>query len=487
MRFPLAFLFDKTESETKVANRHILSYAVGLTGQNMTYSYISSWLRYFCINILKINSETVGLIFGASHIWDAINDPLIGAYVDKRKHKPYRKLRPFLLYTPPIIGVLSAMMFLDISSIVHTESKAPYVIYIIAIYFIWDLIYSFQDVGLWGMIALSSPASEERARVAQWVSIGAGAGGAIAGIFQQLRQFCLNAGLNDAQIFFMFALVFGLGGELISMLAYRIPERIENKPQEENIFQSIAVLRHNPTLLLISLARFSMAFSPKVQAAYFFENKITFMNGKTAEFVYGFCAGIPGTFATFFANKIAKKVGGMKKLLIISQLAAIAMRLIAFKVGYNSIGQFIAMIILMGIMNLPGSLMDIAHRSLTSNSIDEVEYKTGLRSEGVSFSMQNFTTKLTSGVASVIEGQLLGKHFLNYDPVAREQGLPQNEVFLKWQWPMYMLGPIVGAVLYLIVISFVKDDKDKRLKIEEELKQRRALALAEQSKEAALS
>ena len=103
-KFPLAFLFDKTEDESKVSNRKLLNYAAGLTGQNMTYSYISSWLSYFCINILHIKERAVGLVFGASYIWDAINDPVVGAYIDRRKHRPYAKLRPMNFYLPPIIG-----------------------------------------------------------------------------------------------------------------------------------------------------------------------------------------------------------------------------------------------------------------------------------------------------------------------------------------------------------------------------------------------
>ena len=41
------FLFSKEESETKVANNRLLSYAVGLSGQNMTYGFISSRLFVF--------------------------------------------------------------------------------------------------------------------------------------------------------------------------------------------------------------------------------------------------------------------------------------------------------------------------------------------------------------------------------------------------------------------------------------------------------
>ncbi|NMP38261.1 MAG: hypothetical protein GX051_09130 [Clostridiales bacterium] len=463
------FLFDKVpRGEGCVANRSILSYAVGLSGQNMTYSYVNGWLRYFCINVLHIKEDKVGLIFSLSYIWDAINDPIVGAYIDRRKHKPYNKLRPFLLYFPPIIGALSLLMFMQVPF-----DENGKIIYILCLYFVWDLFYSFQDVGLWGLLSLSSPHSEERSRVAQWVTIGAGAGAALAGLFQMVRDILTNLGMDITTVFVLFGLVFGLGGELLSMRAHKMPELIEGGEPEESIFKSLTILRHNPTLLLISAARLSQGFCPKVQNAYFFENAITFTeNGKSLETLYGLLTGIPGTCAILFANKLAEKIGGMKRLLVCSQLFAIFFRVIAYFVGFDSLPKFIMMNVLISIVNLPGFLMDIAHRSLTSDSIDEVELKTGVRSEGVSFSMQNFTTKMTGAVTTFIEGKLLVK--LGYNRFALEQGVKQSAHFIKYQWPMFMLGPVVGAVLYIIIISFVKDNREHREDVERQLKARRA-------------
>ena len=464
------FLFSKeTKGEGYVPNIEIFSYAAGLAGQNMTYGFISGWLRYFCINLLHMDPVKVGSIFTLSHVWDAVNDPVIGAIVDRKKHKPFKKLRPYHLYFPPILGLISLAMFFNFNLSDNMQT-----VYLLVTYFIFDFFYSFQDVALWGLIPLSSPHSDERSRVAQWVSIGAGAGGVVVGAFQMIRDMLNSKGVSDAVVFFACAIIFCVGGELISMSAYKMKERVAMPPaKNESVLQSLLVLRHNPTLLFISLARFSQGFSPKVQNAYFFENcvKLGSINGPTAEVIYGACSGVLGTPVMFFATSVAKKIGGMKKILVVSQLFAVVLRVAAFFVGYQSIPQFIIMTALMAVVNLPGQMMDIAHRSLTADSIDEVELKTGLRTEGVSFSMQNFTTKMTSGASTLIEGFIL--KFLGYDSGLKEKGLPQSEKFLKWQWPMFMLGPVVGSVLYLIFISFVKDSKEKKLEIERQLKERR--------------
>ncbi|MGI6745363.1 MAG: hypothetical protein ACOX45_04190 [Acutalibacteraceae bacterium] len=53
-------------------------------------------------------------------------------------------------------------------------------------------------------------------------------------------------------------------------------------------------------------------------------------------------------------------------------------------------------------------------------------------------------------------------------------------IFKKFQWPMFILGPVSGALLYLFFISFVKDDKAHKAEVERKLKDRReALAGSE--------
>ena len=56
------FLFDNTESDTKVSNTRLLSHAAGLVGQNMAYSIVSSRLFVFLNTVLGIPAEKTGII-----------------------------------------------------------------------------------------------------------------------------------------------------------------------------------------------------------------------------------------------------------------------------------------------------------------------------------------------------------------------------------------------------------------------------------------
>ncbi len=462
-----------SEKAGTIPNRNLFAYATGIAGQNMNYGFINGWLFYFCNNVLKISADAVGMITGISRLWDSINDPIIGALIDRHTFKKSgEKLRPYLVYLPAIIGIISLMMFRDWG---FGSEKA--IIYVLVLYLLWDLVYSMQDVALWGMLALSSPRSEERTRAAQWTAIGVTVGGALSGLVPLVKDIAINNfGVTDKSFFFGAALILGLGGQLISMSAYKMEESVKNdKEEKESLFEAIFVLRHNKTMLLISLARILEYIKLSVPWAYFFESQVFYkvggmeIGGGTTQFVYGLLTGAPGTFAQFAATKIVDKVGGMKRVLILAQVSSIVLRILSYFVGFKNIWNIIIVAALMGLQSIPAFMVNIAHRSLMSDSIDYVEYKTGKRTEGITFSMQNFATKVGDAIALFINGKLLTLVGYNQNLAMTAQ----NAVFMKWQWPMFILGPIVGAVLYLAVIVFVRDDDEERKFIECELKKRR--------------
>ena len=459
-----------------IPNRNLFAYAAGIAGQNMNYGIINGWLFYFCNNILKISADAVGMITGISRLWDSVNDPIIGALIDRHTFKKSgEKLRPYIIYLPAIIGVVSLLMFKD-----WNLGSEKSILYVLVLYLLWDLFYSMQDVALWGMLALSSPRSEERTRAAQWTAIGVTVGGALSGLVPLVKDIAINNfGVTDKSFFFGAALVLGLGGQLISMSAYKMEESVKNENKEkESLFEAIFVLRHNKTMLLISLARILEYIKLSVPWAYFFESQVfykvggTEIGGGTTQFVYGLLTGAPGTFAQFAATKIVDRVGGMKRVLILAQVSSIVLRIISYFIGFKKIWNIIIVAVLMGLQSIPAFMVNIAHRSLMSDSIDYVEYKTGKRTEGITFSVQNFATKVGDAIALFINGKLLTLVGYNQNIAMTAQ----NAVFMKWQWPMFILGPIVGAVLYLAVIVFVKDDQQERKHIEEELKLRRLQA-----------
>ena len=483
------FMFSKEETDTKVANNRLLSYAAGLVGQNMTYGFVSSRLFVYLNTILKIPSEKTGIITGVSTLWDAVNDPIVGAYLDRRKHKPGQKLRPFLLWTPAIIGALVVLMFIDFG---FTQGQT--IAFVLALYLLFDVFYSLQDISIWGISAMSSPDSAERRRVIQWITIAAGLGGTIASLFPTIKDIFVKQGIMSEKNTYLFgAVIFGFVGMLVAMLAYRMKEKVDlAEEKKDSILKDILDLRHNKTMIIVCLARTVQSISLALPWEYFFETQgiayklgNTKISGGTAQVVYGFIMGIPGAFAMFFAVKLINKLGGNKKLLIFSEGITVVARIIAFYVGANdrflNIGSLAVVMALLGTAQIFTNMKDVAHRSLLTNSIDEVELKTGKRTEGIVFSMQNFVSKLTGAIPKFIQGYFL--KFLGFDAnvkVASNQTVINAQTaprFLKYRWHSFILGPAIGSVLYLIVILFLDNgDAAHMAEVERELKEKREAA-----------
>lgn len=485
MKNPVKFLFSREESDTKVANNRLLSYAFGLAGQNMSYGFISSRLFVFLNTVLNIPSEKTGLITGISTLWDAINDPIVGTLIDSRKYKPGNKMRPLVLVTSPIVGVLTALMFFNFHMSVTST-----IVFIILVYLLYDIIYSVQDVALWGLLPLSSPSSEERAKVSQWVSIGAFLGGAIAGLFPSIRSILVSkAGVTEQNAYFLGAVVFGLGGMLLSMLAYRMREKVSYVQEKKvSVIESLKSLRYNKTLIIICLARFLGGISFALPWEYFFETDGisynlfgTTISGGTMQVIFGLIPGIPGALMMLFATRFAEKLGGMKHLLVLAEVSQIICRVIAFAIGANNRflnpACLIAIWVCIAIYQIPVSMKDIAHRSLLSDSIDEVELKTGERTEGIAFSMQNFISKLSGAASKLIQGYVL--KFLRFENIkgldgsALVRAQSKASPFYKYRWHQFMLGPIIGSALYLITILFLNDNREHMAEVERLLKEKR--------------
>ena len=136
---PIRFFFNQDAKEGDVPNRELFSYATALAGQNATYGIVNQWIFYFCTNVLHMDPDHVGKITSLSRIWDALNDPLVGVIIDRRKYRPGQKLHPFLGKLPIVIGLLTALLFCNFG-LNETGAIAVF----LCIYFAWDLTYSFH-------------------------------------------------------------------------------------------------------------------------------------------------------------------------------------------------------------------------------------------------------------------------------------------------------------------------------------------------------
>ncbi len=151
------------------------------------------------------------------------------------------------------------MMFLDFGL-----TQGQTILLTLILFLLYDTFFSLQDISIWGMAALSSPDSVERGRVIQWISILAGFGGTISGLFPIFKDTVVtNEIMSEKNSYAWGAFIFGIGGMLIAMLAYRMKEKVVPAENENktSILKDLADLRHNRTLIIVCLARIVQSIS----------------------------------------------------------------------------------------------------------------------------------------------------------------------------------------------------------------------------------
>ena len=99
--------------KTGLRTKHWVGYMFGDWGGCMTFVLMGSIFSMYCTNVLKIDTKLMGVLTVVWTIWDAINDPMMGALMDKafvRKQHKNGKFRPWLLRATPLLAVTAIQL-----------------------------------------------------------------------------------------------------------------------------------------------------------------------------------------------------------------------------------------------------------------------------------------------------------------------------------------------------------------------------------------
>ena len=465
------------------------NFMAGLAGQNIVYCFIgASFFQYFLTDIAQFPAHYVAILLIAMKVWDGVNDPIVGSIVDRHRFKNGEKLRPLLKYTPVPVGVFTVLIFVVFS----TDENLLWLRmgYFVIMYLCWDISYTMQDVAIWGMTAVVTPDSNERDK---FVQLARTVGSIFYGIFSACIPMVMEivakqSGNSLALMTVLFATIFGLGGALVSAKCYKAQERVrlvEPEQQQTSILECFKLLFQNKMLMLVTLSNIfgALAFGNSL-VTYFFKYKMepVFVAGfelgpLTLTTVYGAITYAPSFLGMIFADKLKVKFGGHRNLLIFIQICTIVGKVLAWIIGFEGNNILIGMVI-MAICSIPSGAASIAQTSLFCDSVDYMEWKTGKRTEGVTFAMQTFFTKISSGITGALA--TLSLSILGYVAVEDVEGAvylgTQSATFENLIWPLTMLTPAIAAVLYIIPLLLIKYTPEQKAQVEKELQERRAKA-----------
>ena len=150
-----------------------IGYAMGDMGGLLTFGLISSFLNMFYTDVLHIPLAQIMLLMFVARVWDAINDPLWGSFIDSRKPTKHGRFRPYILAASVPLAIAAVLMFTRIPGLSTTQ----YLIFAYITYIFYGMMYTGTNIPFGSLASVITDDSQERSSLSMWRSIGAGFGG----------------------------------------------------------------------------------------------------------------------------------------------------------------------------------------------------------------------------------------------------------------------------------------------------------------------
>src|SRR4030067_3644648 len=94
----------------KLSVKEKVGYSLGDVASCIFFQSFILFLLYFYTDVFGISAVAAGTMFLVTRIWDAVNDPMMGAIAD-RTNSRWGKFRPWVLITAIPFGIIGVLMF----------------------------------------------------------------------------------------------------------------------------------------------------------------------------------------------------------------------------------------------------------------------------------------------------------------------------------------------------------------------------------------
>ncbi|MEN6419809.1 MAG: glycoside-pentoside-hexuronide (GPH):cation symporter [Clostridiaceae bacterium] len=431
------------ESRTPSAKLQRRSIVFAGFGQNMVLTFVSTFMLMYLTQYARISKEgliIVTAILAGAKVFDAINDPIMGVFVDKTRSR-WGKLRPYILFSALPVAFFSAILFC-----IPNFSETGKLIFFAVNLVLWDLAYTACDVPYWGLIGAAF-VDPERTKVISYVrAFGSIALGIVTLGAPWLAKFlsfsggeATGTGWSAAAI-----LIAIVGMAMFTLAFFNTRERHQPPADSVSLKTLLSTLIHNKPLYLVLLGstlgfgRYIVQAGGAVFAiiAYHDEGYFTLIG---AAIILGMVA------ASFLAPMLLKKIPA-KPLMIYSTLAAAVVYAAMYFVGFASLYGMMAMILLTGITL---GIFSVVQTTMIADAVDSAEKLTGVRNDGLSFSSLTFVSKLMGSLAVLVFGLMLAG--AGYESGVTVTPAMQNKVFLS-----ITLIPAVSCLISIVPFLFYK-------------------------------
>ena len=444
-----------------------LAYAAGDIGCNMSFG-LKTTVQTFWLIYMTMETGLLSALLLLVQVWDAINDPIIGAMIDAdtRKYK-MGKFKTYIFIGALGLIVGGAAVFLPFP---NAAVWVKAVLFILG-YVIWDAAYTMANVPYGSMLSLVTDKPSERAQLSTWRSIGSMVGNMLPGIllpfliWENVVDEAGNPVINEetgkqvqrllGDRVFLAALIMGFIGFaffmfMIKKITIRVDEysvKTGEAGEKFNVLKAFGNFMKNRPAVGATIAAMGMFLGMQSAAT---ANTVMFATyfGKAEMSGLVMMVGFLPMFIFMpFVKKIVEKFG-KKEASTVGTIVSIVGGLImlVFPMIPNTDLALIVYMAGLVFFGLGMGFYTCVSWALMADAIDYTEWKTGKREEGTVYSLHSFFRKLAQGVGPSVVLLLMGA--LGYVSELGTEGQ-------SFQTSHNMCWLVAGLYLFSAVAQFV--------------------------------
>ena len=372
-------------------------------GQNAVLTAVSTFITLYLVQFAHISVQgifVVSAILAGAKANDAVTDPVVGTIIDRTQTR-WGKMRPFILFSALPVVVLTTLLFS-----VPSGSDAFKLVFFGICYVLWGIAYSFCDVPLWGLIGSAFGDQAARNRVVASVrAFGAiSLGIATLGVqpLAQALSFSRTTTAGGWSLAILAVSVVGFGLYLLAFFFVR--ERpIAEEHARLSARQLYGTLFRNTPLLMVLIGSILGFGRNIVQVGGALFVVIAYKNSSLFPLVGG--AIIAGIVLAAFLTPLLLRRTSSRALAIASSLVGTVLYLLMYFVDFQNL---LATVIFIFLTGLTLGIFLVVQATMIADAVDDVEKRTGVRNDGISFATLTFVSKLMAAAAVGVFGLFVG-------------------------------------------------------------------------------
>lgn len=446
------------------------AYGMGNFACQLSFTMVNMYLAYFYTDVFGLSAAAVATLLLVAKVWDGINDPMMGALMDKT----YTRVGGYRTYM--IAGAAALVVFTILTFSVPGFGDSGKLFYAYVTYIGLGMAYTVMNVPF---NALPSRMTDNPKRLNQLFASSMWAGGlgsTVLGMCTMPLILMLGNGVQEAG-YQKTAIVYAVVSLPMVLLMVRLCKENPDIAKAKEItaakegekgtsfFGFIKSIFTNKNLLCVYVYMFCAMFSQIGRAS-------------TAFYYYMFCVGnmawasvlmsVSGLVGLVLIPFVPALIGkyGKKKVVIVSQIIQIIGLIMMFAGPYTNIPYTIAANLVYGL----GGGYSACVGAMIVDALDNYEYRTGVRNDGVAFAFNGLMTKISAAIAGSIGLMVMAAFGYTNGADLTERALTGINTGVN-------IVPLAAAAAAIVPMLLFDLNEEKMTVIRQTLKERRETVL----------